>query len=296
MNAQVRYLLASAVKWAAGRDTACPSCGGGSNPVVSRKYLITALRRCGTCKLLYRTPTSTDKESKRYYQTEYRSGLTTEMPGPERLKTLLNCGFSGSGKDFGRYIRILRALGIGQGARVIDFGASWGYGTWQFAQAGYRPVGFEVSVPRARFATEQLGVEVVSDMNQLPSSVDAFFSSHVMEHIPALANTLDRALATLRPGGLFVAITPNGSLHYRKCRPGAWQRSWGLKHPNLIDEVFYRAAFGGRPCLITTELGDFDRMARWSADGGNYEGTLDGWELLVACRMTTTQGAICPTE
>ena len=284
MYDRFKYLLSSAIKGVRGVGSACPSCGSGATKLVSRKYVATALRRCQSCRLMFRTPADTVEEVLSYYQDEYSSGFTTTLPGEEELATMLKSGFANTPKDFSRYVRIMRALGVPNGARVLDFGSSWGYGVWQFEQAGYQAYGFELSTKRARFAREKLGVNVVSDIDRFPENLDACFSSHVLEHVPQLNDALARLFSALCSGGLMIAITPNGSQHYRQKRPGAWQRSWGLKHPLVLDADYWQSVLGARQYILTSDLGEEAAMRQWAEQGGCRLGTLDRWELLVAAR------------
>lgn len=284
MYDRFKYLLSSVIKSAYGVGNACPSCGSGATKIVSRKYVVTALRRCQSCRLMFRTPADTADELFSYYQDEYSSGSTTTLPGEKELAAMLKSGFANTPKDFSRYVRIMRALGVREGARILDFGSSWGYGVWQFERAGYEAYGVELSSTRARFARGKLGVNVVSDIDRIPGKLDVCFSSHVLEHIPQLNATLARLFATLCSGGLMIAITPNGSQPYREKKPGAWQRSWGLKHPLVLDADYWQSVLGTREYILTSDLGEASAMRQWSDQGGRRLGALDQWELLVAVR------------
>lgn len=236
---------------------------------------------------MYRTPTTSDQESSAYYQDDYSSGLTTEVPDERALAELVESGFAGSAKDFTRYVALLTAVGVPCGARVLDFGSSWGYGAWQFRRAGFDVTGYEVSEKRAAYALERLGVPVTSNLSQVTGPFDVVFSAHVLEHVPNLRETISFAMDRLDPQGYFVAITPNGSIARQKVDPGRWTRAWGLKHPNLLDEEFYRSLWGARDLLLTTDLGDLDAIAAWAAGSGSATGPLDGGELLAIGRSWT---------
>jgi len=233
---------------------------------------------------MFRTPTDTPEELSSYYQRRYSSGFTTTLPGDEELAVMLRTSFADTPKDFSRYVKTLQALGVPKGARIVDFGASWGYGVWQFERAGYKAYGVELSTARARFACEKLGVNVLSDIGLLEERVDVCFSSHVLEHIPRLNDTLARLFAALCSGGLMIAITPNGSQPYRSKRPDAWQRSWGLKHPLVLDAEYWESVLGARDYILTSALGEEAAMRRWAQMGGRRIDALDHWELLVAAR------------
>jgi 2-polyprenyl-3-methyl-5-hydroxy-6-metoxy-1,4-benzoquinol methylase len=281
---KLSYFASSLARALAKRGFECPSCGGRAGATVSRKYMVTWLRRCGDCGLQFRAPASPAAEDERYYDTQYESGFTTEMPDAPTLASYLQSNFVGTSKDFARYLKLLSALGAGAGQRVLDLGCSWGYGVWQLRAAGYDAFGLEVGKTRARFARERLALPVVSRLEEVEGQFDVIFSSHVLEHIAHLAPTLSFARARLRENGLFVAITPNGSDSFRARSPRQWDRLWGLKHPLFLDAEYWRRELDSAPYLLTTDLGDLDAMSRWSSSGGQVVARLDGWELLAASR------------
>jgi SAM-dependent methyltransferase len=186
---QLPYLVHGLIR-RIGQAPACPCGRRRGDPAVARKGFHT-LHACGTCGLLYRHPRESADEMASFYQEGYAEpDLTTELPSAGELDALLRTGFVGSGKDFSWHITRLAALGIRPGARLLDYGANWGYATWQFRKAGYETVGFEVSRPRAAFA-ERLGVRVETDPDAVDGAFDVVFSSHVIEHVPDPAAALE---------------------------------------------------------------------------------------------------------
>ena len=259
---KIDYFASSLIKRIHGGRTACPNCGSSRHEIVDRKYVVTDLRRCGDCKLQFRAPTRSAEDESKFYQRAYRQGTTTDMPDDTALQRMKDSGFTGAIQlnepniNYDAYIGALRALGLAPGARIFDFGCSWGYGSWQLAKAGYDVTAYEISAPRAAFARDKLGVTVLAELpradvpGEFAASFDCFFSSHVIEHVPKPADAVALAAALLKPGGLFVAYTPNGTAEYRAHDPESWHRLWGKVHPNMIDDEFWRAALGGRPCLF----------------------------------------------
>ena len=70
-----------------------------------------------------------------FYDVGYSEpGRATELPDEKRLSELLETGFKGSEADFTYTSSILRALKVPLNGRLLDFGASWGYASWQFAR------------------------------------------------------------------------------------------------------------------------------------------------------------------
>ncbi len=284
---RLSYLASSALEAIRGRGRACPSCGCTESSVAARKYVVTALRRCRACELLFRAPTTDAGESGRFYQRAYAQGFTTAMPAPAELEALTASGFRGTEKDYSTNVAVLQALGCGAGARVFDYGCSWGYGSWQLMRAGYSVSAFEISVPRADYARSRLGIDVHATLDAVRGPFDVFFSSHVLEHLPSVAEAIRLAKRLVRPGGWFVAHTPNGSEAYRVVNPRGWMGSWGLVHPNLLDDRFYLRAFGDVPLLIASSPYDFLAIARSSAQNSAEPTVLDlrGPELLAIARL-----------
>lgn len=227
----------------------CPSCGAGSSDVVDRKWIITQLRRCPSCLLLFRTPTDDPNHNATFYETEYEQGFTTDLPSEEALTKLERINFAGTEKDYSMYIAALWQLGLKPGNRIFDFGCSWGYGSYQFMRAGFDVTAFEIAPTRRRFASDRMGVKVVTALEGLAPSFDCFFSAHVLEHVPSPSAAIQSALRILKPGGIFACFTPNGSASYRAVAP-AWSTIWGAPHPQLIDEQFLDRIFTNCPRCI----------------------------------------------
>src|SRR5216684_9278449 len=176
---KLQYLAKSSVRFLFGLGNACPSCGSTVSRVVDSKFVVTRLVRCGQCRLLFRTPTTTRDASRSFYQSEYSQGFTTSVPTESELELLKRQNFSGE-KDYTPYIDVLRELNIKPGARIFDFGCSWGYGRWQLEKHGYKVTAFEISMNRGAYAAEKLGISTVTSIEQVTESFDVFFSAHVL--------------------------------------------------------------------------------------------------------------------
>lgn len=261
----------------------CPACGCIDSTLLERKWLVTSLRKCSQCRLQFRTPTTTSNESVLFYQRRYHQGFTTEMPTEQALGLMRASHFRDTGKDFSEIVAIMRSLGAADGSRILDYGCSWGYGSWQLAEAGFVVRAYEVSEPRSRYASEKLDVSLVDPASEPPGSYDFFFSSHVIEHVPDPSALLATGLRLLRPGGVFVALTPNGSWRYREAAPAAWSHSWGCVHPQLICDEWVLAAAKSSPCFVSATPVDHDALRAWRG-GVDTSGNLIGAELLFAIR------------
>ena len=289
LTGKLRYLGGCVLKVLRGQGRACPSCGGLVSEVLDRKAWVLAFRRCAGCQLLFRAPTTSAAENEAFYQTAYQQGFTTDLPSEQELQLLLESRFEGHDKNYAGYIAVLRALGVPQGAREFDFGCSWGYGSWQLAQAGFAVEAFEISRPRAEFAHTRLGVQMRQPEALPEGGYDVFFSAHVIEHVPSVAAMLELGLRLLKPGGLFVCFTPNGSLSFRRRNSQAWHLMWGEAHPQLIDEVLLTLRWPSLPLLLTSApLHQPERphplaeIAAWNRRAQPVVSTLDEVELMSA--------------
>jgi 2-polyprenyl-3-methyl-5-hydroxy-6-metoxy-1,4-benzoquinol methylase len=258
----------------------CPSCGGENSEILDRKYHVLSLARCSSCELLYRQPTTPPQQSREFYQDDYSQGYTTDMPDDRSLQEMLRSGFSGTERDYTRFVQMFDALGVPRGSSIMEFGCSWGYGAWQLAQAGYRVRAFEISGPRCRYAREKLGVDAHDSLESCRGCYDLVFSSHVLEHVDILSQSLDFLDSLVAPDGLMVHVTPNGSLAYRQVAPLFWRLLWGQVHPQLLDERYCLARYGQRPCLIAAPPPDPSVLKNWDRKSRTVL-RMDGSELLL---------------
>jgi SAM-dependent methyltransferase len=229
---------------------------------------------------MYRSPIDDPAEAADFYNSDYTQGFTTNLPTQAELASL-KAGRWPREKDFSYYIGVLRELGLADGAKLFDFGCSWGYGSFQFRQAGFEVLSYEISRPRAAFGAEHLGVRIVDDFElwarSHPNALDAFFSAHVLEHVPSPSRIIELALSALKPGGVFVAFFPNGSAQARQA-VSDWSKLWGEVHPNFLDDEFFMAAVPNRPKLFGSS------PVRINAREAGYLDDMEGDEMFVAFR------------
>jgi hypothetical protein len=213
-----------------------------------------------------------------FYETEYAEpGLTTDLPDDRCLNNLLNTGFKGSEKDFTIQLSILRALKVPPDGKILDFGANWGYASWQFARAGFNVTSFEISKHRAAFG-KKLGLTIHTDIDKVGHGFDAVYSSHVLEHTTTPREVLLKQLSLVKPGGLVVAHTPNGSKGFRLKNRASFHRIWGQVHPVLLTDEFVEKFAGSLPCIVTSDdrpenVSTWDRTSQTkqpSCEGGLF--------------------------
>lgn len=278
IGSKLRYFAWAATQYY-GADTSCPACGALNTFSIRRKAIVTELFECEHCALRFRIPKDSPGKTEEFYQRDYHQGLTSECPSQSELDALIETAFRGSEKDFTAYLKVLEAVGLKPGSVVMDYGSSWGYGSWQLKRAGYRVYSYEISRSRSEYARRRLGCEVLTAPSACPEKVDTFFSAHVIEHLPNPNIVWQIARLVLKPTGNVVLFMPNGDPALeQRCRD--YHKIWGLVHPLVLSaralEAMAKAhGFSGH---AYTSPYDLDQIREQRA------GTLNGDELLYVAR------------
>lgn len=288
------YLFRSAAGYLSA--VACPSCGCGDATLIQRKYVISRLFECRACRLRFRHPRDSQGFLRRFYNEGYEQddGITTRLPDEVGWQRIVGSGFGEKNVDhYAQAVRFLFPDTAPGDIRMVDYGCSWGYQTHQFRSHGIDCIGFEPSAHRASFGRRNLGLPILTDPDEIPGDNHVFFSSHVMEHLPSPAEFIAFASDRIRPGGFFMAETPNGSDAFRRSNPSHFKKLWGRVHPNMLNEQFYLAAFKGMPLFMMSH--PFDRlpheMSLWDRLSVRIL-DLTGPSILVVVRKTETDGSV----
>jgi 2-polyprenyl-3-methyl-5-hydroxy-6-metoxy-1,4-benzoquinol methylase len=285
IKAKVRYVRRILHHRWQGQPRVCPYCGPSSHvKLVRRKKIIVEILECQSCHLWFRWPADTPGEHDKYYQEEF-AGDSPQVILPEssELRLLTSVNFSGSPLDINSKVRVLHSLR--PGGRVLDFGCSWGYGTFQMRQCGLDAIGFEISKPRAEYGRTKLGLKIIDsldDLEKLPASdFDVIFSNHVVEHLPNIAAVFPLLTRLLNQKGFVFHVLPN--FMGRKARSGYWLKWIGEDHPIAPAMPFFGYALP-RAGLTEPTFGSSpfdDQMAQALNRQPNANLSTEGDELLV---------------
>jgi 2-polyprenyl-3-methyl-5-hydroxy-6-metoxy-1,4-benzoquinol methylase len=283
--ANVAYLLSGIFGRLQGAPR-CPDCGSETHSMVDKKFFH-RLMACANCELRYRYPLETPAQMARFYQSDYQTNdMATELPDAKVVQRLLQDGVAHSAYDRSWNMRVLKQLGLRPGAKVLDFGTSWGYFTLQLKQSGFDASGFEISVPRANFA-KNLQIDVHSDESEIARSAaehgfDIVSSTHVIEHVPRPLEKLTEQLSWVKVGGTVVASTPNGSAAAQAKSGKSFSLGWGKVHPVLLSAESVARRFPNIPLLITSD-DSAENLALWDGTSRKID-ICDGPGLWIALR------------
>ncbi len=200
----------------------CVLCHGDRAEVVVRQPDERTIVRCLSCGMIRVHPFPSDEALSAIYQTDAYFGANSA--DPQVGYATYTVGRATSPTDRKR-LQTLAAwrpkLGV-----LLDVGCAYGGFLLAAREAGWKPLGLELSEPAARAAREKFGLEVTAGTLQdcrLPeASVDALTFWEVIEHVRDPLEELRLAARLLRPGGVIALSTPNvRSLRARQEGP-AW--------------------------------------------------------------------------
>lgn len=285
-NQKISYLISSMARTF--EKPVCPYCGNKTFKLKKRKYLFTKLLDCTSCHLYFRFPVEKVESNKKFYQQDYVEfdKITATLPSDEEINNLKKNGFSEGNKNAERYISIFNQLFKNENPnsiKIIDYGCSWGYISYQFKNSGFDVQGYEISKPRAKFGIEKLNVDIKTIENDLRFNNDIFFSSHVIEHHPNLKSMINLGKSLLNNNGFFIAISPNGS-EAREGIDSDYDKGWGKVHPNYLNVEFYKKIFQNYDYIIgSTPFNDYDIDE--FLNGKKIIGNLIGDELFIIAKI-----------
>lgn len=250
------------------RGNACPNCRRrGARSVIRKHGGLGSIYRCGACGLLYRpTGLQSGRVARWYYSVLYGddAALTT-APVEDRAEALSKA--RAGGKDRNALIAPLLAA-LPEDARSIGvLGASWGYELLAFEELGVPVWGIEPGDSRREHGRRAFGLELypsIAEAARAGRGGGVLFSSHVLEHIPAVGAALDEALAALRPlvqlhitprvDPLTPAVGPIIGREHPLGVTAAFWRLWSERHGLAVRLEAHRPPSEPAPCELVAVL------------------------------------------
>ncbi len=180
-------------------------------------------------------------------------------------------------REYGPWLAQALDYGSAAGLEVLDVGCGQGIDVTEYARAGARATGVDLTPRHVELAvahTGALGLDVTivqGDAEELPfaeASFDRVSSNGVLHHTPDMPRALRGIRRVLRPGGEARIIVYNrSSLHYWLFQV-LWQ---GIRHGQLFQEGSMegvmargveRSSIGARPLVRVYSPRQLRRMMR----------------------------------
>lgn len=248
----------------------CPVCGGeGSVAIAAAQDHITRLsgtwtfRECSRCQTMWQDPCTVREDIGKLYPENYHFTHTEPAVGIQRANGFAQSaklailkhyyGYEGltAGADskmgtwFGwlsgllgpvrlRAGRTTRFLKAQKGGRLLDVGCGNGGFLNLMKSLGWDCEGIDpdpIAVEVARRAGHKVQQGSLEDLQLPEAHYDAVALSHVMEHFLQPGIAMERIARTLRPGGVFVSISPNPGSLIRRMFGEKW---YGLMAPQHL--------------------------------------------------------------
>ncbi|HEV7519037.1 MAG TPA: class I SAM-dependent methyltransferase [Thermoanaerobaculia bacterium] len=156
-------------------------------------------------------------------------------------------------------VGLLRRFGV-TGGRVLDVGSGYGFFLAALEQAGYQPVGLELSAHAVAIARGRTAAEIATGSAEAPfpfpdQSFDAITLLDVIEHLDHYPATLAHCRRTLKPGGILFVITLNSGSLARPLLGKKWSFHLDPTHVHMFSAARLRGALvdsGLTPIALTT--------------------------------------------
>jgi len=129
----------------------------------------------------------------------------------------------------------------GDSLKILDIGCNKGTNLKHFAEKGLECYGVDLRVEGVDFDFRECNLEN-EDIPYPDNSFDFVYSKSVLEHVFNTENFLKNALRVLKPGGLFVALTPD----------------WKSQHEYFWDDYTHVKPFTRKSLRDAMLINDFE--------------------------------------
>lgn len=182
--------------------------------------------KCRKCGLVYRNPRPTQKEIDNWYEQDFH--LT-------EYKTLYGVEYTQDRKNISKIARQRMKVinSLAKPGRILDVGCAAGFFLEVARSQGWEPYGVEISPYIAKFAQEQMKLNVlVGELHQAKYEKDVFTTTtiwYVLEHTQNPLGILKEMTRVTKRGGIVAVSCPNlGGTYYRFCT-----KEWLKEQPSL---------------------------------------------------------------
>lgn len=227
---------------------ACPSCRSrGAARVIRKHGGFASIYRCDSCGLLFRPTGLQSGRVARWYYSHFYGDDQEFTTGPLATRDGALAAARNRGKDRTALVQpVLDALPPEHRAIGV-LGASWGYELLTFEALGVPVWGIEPGDSRREHGRRSFGLELYASLDEARRAGRGgglIVSSHVLEHIPALASALTELTDALKPVAQ-LHITPRVDPVSPAIAPVI-----GREHPLGVTEEFWTRWAAGRGAAL----------------------------------------------
>ncbi len=195
----------------------CPFCGEYSIPLFLRPDNL-PVSQCNRCRCFYVSLKLYEETLNNFYESYWSENHPRPLTDEMAKYLIATAGFRAS---MDTCIRKLTALhSICNETQVLDIGCGFGEKATMLSSLGASVIGLDISESAVRFMKEQLGIEAyqssIENWDSKGTLFDVVTMFEFIEHPLDPLRSLMTAINTIRPGGLLVIVTPNGTAGDRK--------------------------------------------------------------------------------
>lgn len=175
------------------------------------------ITKCLNCSFLFTDPRPEDERLDHYYKSE------EYLSHDSRISSLKDWLYQIVKKYAlkNKFRLVKKHSGKAKG-RMLDFGCGTGDLLNYFSKHGWDTTGIEPNEKARNHGINKLALNVLPSVDALKrgDKFDVIMLWHVIEHLPALHDTMEQLKSKLKPGGTFFVAIPNiqspDSKHYAK--------------------------------------------------------------------------------
>lgn len=214
-------------------------------------------KRCSNCHGLWLDPRPSTAALPGAYSNYYTHTATAEHGRRRSISNMLRSRLPWHACDERGAVGYLDGVAPG---RVLDLGCGDGSRLARLSLEGWSTVGYDVDPSAIEVASSKVDGDVhvgsVDDIHE-SAAFDAVVMFHVLEHVERPEETLARALALLRVGGVISVTTPNARSWLHTVYRQGWRALEPPRHLQIFSELglrelLHQAGFDGVK-IFTTE-------------------------------------------
>lgn len=263
----------------------CPLCGSNGGKILSVQMRRFGVVKCQRCRLVRLSPRVAASVRHLLYDDVYFAGggYDDYAATYARFRHIYE-------KLFAARLRLVQRFLPARG-HLLECGCAHGFQLEWLRRQGWDVTGNELSPAAARYAREELGVDIITGPLETtplpPKSFDLIYLIDLVEHLYDPDAALANVRSALRDKGVVLVQTPYELFHWEKIAQALWEG----KRPGAIapDAVPYHVTFfNPRTLALLLIKNGFKILKRASGNYGAVRRFLSPPQILTANPLETT--------